>query len=100
MVTGRRIHVGDEFITPDNKLYRVYRVRDRTAYARLVREVGALYEEERSFFVLQLPWTVPAQTEEEGDDLAPEAEPQWLIGIYHTHNAESYVPTECIPPCP
>jgi stage II sporulation protein P len=94
MVTGRRIHVGDEYITSDNKLYRVYRVRGRTAYARLIREVGALYEEERSFLVFRLIWSVPTQAEEDGDDLAPEEEPQWLIGVYHTHNAESYVPTD------
>ncbi len=92
MVTGRSIHVGDEYITSDNKLYRVYKVSARTAYARLIREVGLYYEEE--IFVLKLPWMVPTQAEEEGNGLTPEPAPQQLIGIYHTHNAESYVPTE------
>ncbi len=94
MITGRRIHVGDEYITSDNRLYRVYRVRGRTAYARLIRVVGALYQVERSLFILKLPRSLPAQAEEEGDDLEPEEAPKWLIGIYHTHNAESYVPTD------
>ena len=94
MVTGRRIHVGDEFISFDNKLYRVYRVRGRTAYARLICEIGVLHEEERGFFVHRMFWSVPVQTEKVRDDLALEQAPQQLIGIYLTHNAESFVPTD------
>jgi stage II sporulation protein P len=115
MVTGRKIHVGDEYITSDNRLYRVYRVRDRIAHARFIREVGAVFAEEPSgVFVMLQQWlgggtqTVqteqeeeeapdenaeePAEDEEEG--LEPEDEPRGIIGIYHTHNAESYVPTD------
>ncbi len=96
MITGRRIYVGDEYITGDNKLYRVYLVRGRTAYARYIREVGAFFEtEQQGILAALLHRVLPVQTnEDEGDDLAPEAEPQRLIGVYHTHNAESYVPSE------
>jgi stage II sporulation protein P len=95
-ITGRRIYVGDEYITGDNKLYRVYKVRGRTAYARFIREVGSLFETERQGLFASLTQKVrPVQNnQEEGDDLEPETEPQRLIGIYHTHNAESYVPTD------
>ncbi|MCW3490551.1 stage II sporulation protein P [Dethiobacter alkaliphilus] len=102
LITGRIIHVGDEYITSDNRLYRVYRVEGRTAYARFIREVGAFFEEDPSDILVMLrerlgSWgAVPVQTEEqeEGDNLEPEAEPQRLIGIYHTHNAESFIPSD------
>ncbi|MBS4021645.1 MAG: stage II sporulation protein P [Dethiobacter sp.] len=96
MVTGRRIYVGDEYITGDNKLYRVYKVSGRTAYARYIREVGAVFDAGRTgIFAALAEKVLPVQNnEEEGNDLAPETEPQRLIGIYHTHNAESYVPSE------
>ncbi|MDW7650755.1 MAG: stage II sporulation protein P [Bacillota bacterium] len=104
-VTGRKIHVGDEYITSDNKLYRVYRVQERIAHARFIREVGVFYEEEpQGIFVMLRKWVGfgvrPVQTnqEEEPGDIEglpePEDEPKRLIGIYHTHNAESYVPTD------
>lgn len=38
VVTGRIINVGDEYITAENKLYRVFRVEDRTAHARFIRD--------------------------------------------------------------
>jgi stage II sporulation protein P len=126
LVTGRKIHVGDEYITGDNRLYRVYRVTDRIAHARYIREVGAVFAEEPSgLFVMLRQWlsgaTTPVQTEpdeekeeepegnkegetdedpengeeeEEEEGLEPEEAPRGVIGIYHTHNAESYVPTD------
>lgn len=93
MITGRRIHVGDEYLTSDNRLYRVHRVQGRNAHARFVREVGAMFEEEpQGLFVMLRDRVVAVQadTEEKG----PAPAPQKLIGIYHTHNAESYVPTD------
>ncbi|MBS4032082.1 MAG: stage II sporulation protein P [Clostridiales bacterium] len=124
-VTGRKIHVGDEYLTSDNKLYRVFRVEGRTAYARFIREVGAIFEEDSPGILVGLRErftsgvrTVQQQNEngdeaeeedevedeeneaedeaedEDEQELEPEEEPQRLIGIYHTHNAESYVPTD------
>lgn len=99
MVTGRRIHVGDEYISGDNKLYRVHRVHNRTAYARFIREVGTVFEDggEGVFAALRrflLPGIQPVQNQKDEGDLSPEPAPRQLIGIYHTHNAESYVPTD------
>jgi stage II sporulation protein P len=100
MITGRWIHVGDEFLTADNRLYRVYRIRGRTAHARFVREVGAVFSEQRESVLtalleqLGLGVRPVQQPEPENGGLAPAPAPQRLIGIYHTHNAESYVPTD------
>jgi len=100
MVTGRWIHVGDQFLTADNRLYRVHRTRGRVAYARFVREVGAAFSEQReSVLTNVLEWMglgvrPVQQPEPENGGLAPAPAPQRLIGIYHTHNAESFVPTD------
>jgi stage II sporulation protein P len=100
MVTGRWIHVGDEFLTADNRLYRAFRVRGRTAYARFVREVGAVFSEQRESVLttlldrLGLGVRPVQQPEAENGGLAPAPAPQRLIGIYHTHNAESFEPTD------
>lgn len=104
LVTGRKIHVGDEYLTSDNRLYRVFRVRDRVAHARFIREVGAVFAEEPEGFLVMLRQRLlgghvqPAQNEQDEDEPGEEREPrenlQRPIGIYHTHNAESYVPTD------
>ncbi|MBS3900169.1 MAG: stage II sporulation protein P [Dethiobacter sp.] len=99
LITGRRIHVGDEFISGDNRLYRVVRINNRTAHSRFVREVGAVFSEQReSIFVAWLDRLgfsgYPAQPAAENEDVEPTAAPRGLIGIYHTHNAEAYIPSD------
>ena len=119
VVTGRIINVGDEYITAENKLYRVFRVEDRTAHARFIREVGAVFEDNSPGIFVMLQerlggWgIISVQTEEDEDvedeenvetdeeaedeeetEEEAEEQPSRLIGIYHTHNAESYVPTD------
>ncbi|MCL5982385.1 MAG: stage II sporulation protein P, partial [Firmicutes bacterium] len=102
MITGRWIHVGDELLTGDNRLYRVYRIRGRTAHARFVREVGAVFSEQRESVLTTLLERLglgvrPVQQPDAENGRpapAPSPAPQRLIGIYHTHNAESYVPTD------
>ncbi|RQD73380.1 MAG: stage II sporulation protein P [Candidatus Syntrophonatronum acetioxidans] len=84
--TGRRVQVGDEYITSQNRYYRVYKVEGYTAYAKLIgiKELPstALYfGEELSERAL-----TPAQGEENP--------PTRAIAIFHTHNAESFVPTD------
>ncbi|NLN06836.1 MAG: hypothetical protein GX167_04365 [Firmicutes bacterium] len=112
LVTGRRIYPGDEYITADNRLYRVVGVRGYEARARFLREVGAVYEEREGIlaFVQQLlagrvaPAAAGKKAGGDGkgkarqkapeEDLDPKSAPKGLIGVYHTHNAESYVPTD------
>ncbi len=36
--TGRRIYEGDEYLTSDNRLFRVFEVKDDLAYTELVAE--------------------------------------------------------------
>jgi stage II sporulation protein P len=98
MVTGRRIYPGDEYLTADNKLYRVHRVSGRTAYARFIREVGLIFDTQKpGIFVMlrqQLGWPAMPVQNQENEGLEPSQRPKQLIGIYHTHNAESYVPSD------
>lgn len=100
LVTGRKIHEGDEYIDQNNNLYRVTRVQGYLAHCRFIRKVGDAYDIERPslFAWLQRFWpgVMPAQTEEktEENNEAPPARPKRLIGIYHTHNDESYIPTD------
>jgi len=77
-VTGRRLYTGDEYLTSDNRLFEIYRVEKYTAFAR--------YRETVELPAPSLPAAVgphPVQ-----------AEPRGIIAIFHTHNAESYVPTD------
>ena len=99
LITGRRIHVNDEFITGDNRLYRVIRISNRTAHSRFVREIGAVFSEQReSIFVAWLDRLgfggYPAQPAAENEGMEPSPAPRGLIGIYHTHNAEAYIPSD------
>lgn len=94
MRTARIIHVGDEFITGDNRVFRVVRVEGNTAEARYLRTLS--YEkviEERNTVARVMSWlegfrswainrSVPVQQE------------QRIIAIYHTHGAEAYVPSD------
>ncbi|MBS3947953.1 MAG: stage II sporulation protein P [Dethiobacter sp.] len=100
LITGRRIHVGDEFLTGENRLYRVFRVRGRTAYGRFVREVGAVFSEQRESILvtwldgLGLGVQPVQQPAAENEGLEPAPAPRRLIGIYFTHNAEAFVPSD------
>jgi len=81
--TARIIRVGNRYQTGDNKLYEVYRVEGRTAYARYLRDVD-----------LRAP--AAAATAAGRRQVLPvqQGEGRGRIGIYHTHGAESYVPSD------
>jgi len=85
MESGRVLDVGDEYLTGDNRLYRVVRVdpEQRVAHAELVERV-------------ELKVVPIAELLKSAQALAGmvDSEPRGLIGIYHTHNAESYIPTD------
>ncbi len=86
--TGRRIYEGDEYLTSDNRLYRVIEVKDDLAYTELVAEKVDLAEEFVSLRQIREALGLSAVQAQEQDDKSG------LIGIYHTHNAESYIPTD------
>ncbi len=74
--TGIRIHVGDQFLDSDNRMYRVYKVDSERlrAWAELMEDEG----------ILALP--VQGQGLEGADARR--------IAVYHTHSGESYQPSD------
>jgi len=90
MKTHRHLHEGDSFIGGDNRFFEVFKVEDNLAYARQVDSSPALgpslapLTKGISRF---LPFEFPVifQGDEEKDR---------TIGIYHSHGAESYVPSD------
>lgn len=87
--TGRRIRPGDRYLDEKNRLYEVYRVRDYTAEARYIRteELNSPGLEKRIISPVMLKKLKPVANDEE-------EWPRKLVAIYHTHNAESYVPSD------
>lgn len=85
--TGRFVYVQDQYLTEANQLYEVVRVDETNhlAYTELVEDV------ELEVF----PWD--ELKESLGLTVAKAAEKtekRGKIAMYHTHNAESYVPTD------
>ena len=74
--TGIRIHVGDQFLDSDNRLYRVYKVDNQRyrAWAKFVEDMGSFAQ--------------PVQAEGLVDTDNPH------IAVYHTHSGESYLPSD------
>lgn len=90
--TAHYITVGDEYLTAENKLYRVRSVHQDIAHARLVETPGnggrAFFQELRRGLQALIPRRAePAQG---GGEKRP-------IAIYHTHSGESYLPNEGTP---
>lgn len=75
--TGLIIHVGDQYINDDNKLYEITIVEGTLAKARSIKN-------ESSISLAQL--AIPVQ--------GAVTTTQPLIAIYHTHTDESYTPTD------
>lgn len=88
--TAHEVKKGDQYLTADNKLYRVEKVEENTAHLRLVREVN-LEAAIAPSLLTRLTSTVlrlfPGKEEYAQGDNRP-------VAIYHTHSAESYVPTD------
>lgn len=84
--TGRQIYLQDQYLAADNRLYEVVTIDEDTRIAH-----SELVEEAR----LEIfPWNELRQelglTVSEGSQEGPRG----TIAIYHTHNAESYVPSD------
>lgn len=75
-MTGRELEPGDRYIASDNRLFEVDRVEGDTAYVRFVEKIE-----------------LPQITAEFLGTQVGKAEGSGVVGIYHTHNAESYVPS-------
>lgn len=81
MQTGLNIQPGDEFIDEDDSVYEVIAVENNIAKARYIRNDLSISTE---------PESIPVQTssQQAGEPSAAK------IAIYHTHNDESYIPTD------
>lgn len=91
MVTGRRIHVGDEYIDERNEHYRVVRIQGLRATARLLGVDGPV--------AVTPAAPAPGRAGVTGAELFGGAaggrtKRDIDIGIYHTHNDESYVTSQ------
>lgn len=74
-MTGRELDPGDRYIASDNRLYEVERTEGDTIYAKYVETI-----------------TLPKVSFESIGARVDQGS-GGIVGIYHTHNAESYVPT-------
>ncbi|BBB91322.1 MAG TPA: stage II sporulation protein P [Methylomusa anaerophila] len=75
--TGHQAYPGDQFINEDDTLYEIISVEGNVGKARVIGSYSSI-----------LPiYNVPAQA-------APAEVPKPLIGIYHTHTDESYIPSD------
>ena len=95
-ITGRRLYVDDEYIAEDNKHYKVFKVEGYKAYARFQ---GIVKLNPPASLSQDLSMDSEVRTRvvsTPGQELEKEKEGELrkAIAIYHTHNAESYVPTD------
>ena len=75
-MTGRELDPGDRYIASDNKLYEVIETIGDIVYVRYVETI-----------------TLPDITGELFGAQVGKTEAGGVVGIYHTHNDESYVPS-------
>jgi len=120
IATGHVLKPGDEFLALDNRRYRVVRVENRRAVARLIGEedLGALLTPADHEVIARILAGEPPQAASVGtgrplpsartgkwrESLSavpgsttgaePVQAPQRVVGIYHTHSDESYEPSQ------
>ncbi|MBM7614571.1 stage II sporulation protein P [Alkaliphilus hydrothermalis] len=89
--TARLVYKGDQYMSGDNKLYQVIRVNKdkKTAYAEFIRDV-----ELPKIDKVAMEEFVLALRSNEGLAALVAEEKARKVGIYTTHSAESYVPTD------
>ncbi len=95
MRTSRIIHVGDEYITGTNRVYRVIRVEGNRAEARFLRALS--YDRvlaPRTPAEAVLGWFEAAQTRLLNLAQPVQQQGSGTIAIYHSHGAEAYVPSD------
>ncbi len=80
LVKGEGVEVGDEYLSADNKLYRIVEVdnRAKTGKAEFIKDE-------------QLPkYKIKKAT----NKVTASAKSGKKVGVYHTHNDESYIPSD------
>lgn len=84
--TARILHVGDEYINRENHLYRIVSIKEDLAMARKIRQDTRALED----FEPDKPSIFRVFTGREHPVQAGKS----LVAIYHSHGAESYVPSD------
>jgi stage II sporulation protein P len=87
MKTARLIRPGDEYITSENKLYCVERIEGDIAWARFKEEIK-LFEGNLAAILKDVHTEETVFQESQPETSVPR------LGIYHSHGAESYVPSD------
>ncbi len=92
MRTSRIVHVGDEYISKDNNVYRVIRIEGKRAEARYLKTLSLEKVDSKSTMEQVTTWirklaVFPKPAE-------PVQQESKTIAIYHSHGAESYVPSD------
>jgi len=83
VITGRRLRAGDSYLAADNRLYEVYAVEEYLVRARY-----------RETIKIGQPKGSPAAAQDRPLLQPLQLQPAYRIAIYHSHNAESYVPSD------
>ncbi|MGE5653146.1 MAG: stage II sporulation protein P, partial [Bacillota bacterium] len=85
--TGRIVNRGDEYIDEQNRHWRVYATKGYTAWAQ---SLGVI---DLNQYIQALDTEI-ARAQKQRVLAAPPVNPKGRVGIYHSHNDESYVPTD------
>ncbi len=91
MITGRRVHAEDEYIDQDNNHYVVTSVDGFNAVARFAGKVDL------SSFALGDEGAQATLTGSGIESAPAVAKKDVVIGLYHSHNDEAYVPNQKVP---
>ncbi len=87
LVTGHRLRVKDRYLTAENDLFEVQSVEGYLARARFIEKIDLIIPPDPGLSAVPAP-ALPARGQ------AGTAGPAYKIAIYHTHNAECYVPSD------
>lgn len=84
--TARILHPGDEYIDEGNRCFRVVMIDQQTAWVERIKSGSA------SAAAGEAREALPAGAEQAAGNNENKSKP--AVGIYHTHGAESYVPSD------
>ncbi len=106
-MTGRRVFVGDQFISQDNRLYQVEKIEDNMARVVFVEQVDLLshlreqisQEQAQANYaqtgLVERIFYFGRRVDQDGpEDRRRAGAPLGRVAIFHTHNAESFIPTD------
>ena len=87
---ARVLHVGDQYLNEENKLYEIVKISGDKAYAKFKEKVDIEA-------ALNYPGS-DSMADISGDNSisleAASAKKEKVVAIYHTHSDESYIPTD------